>query len=161
VYKKGRFTSEQLAESGLTFSRMVEEIPIVVRKSKLLESMVGRMKKEEYGVTDMVGVGVVVEGIVERIEMYRNEEQNVGYVQRQIARERGRAEAYVQKRKEENALRVSQGLVPLPEEDVSRMFKIPSEPSRLEGMMLLSQVEGMACGMAGLDMVKLYGNNVH
>lgn len=141
-------------------SRMVEELPVVVRKSKLLETLLGQMKVREYGVTDMKRGGEVVEGIVERVEMYRSEEQNVGYVLRQIARERGRAEAYVGKRKEENALRVSQGLVPLPEEDVSRMFKIPSEPSRLESALLLSQLEGMAGQMAGLDMVKLYANNV-
>jgi len=164
VYKKGRFTSEQLAESGLTITRMVDEIPIVVRTSPLLGRVLEGMKEGGYEVTELAGGEGVVEEIVERVEMYRNEEQNVGYVTRQIARERGRAEAYVQKRKEENAHRVSQGLAPLPEEDVSRMFKIPSEPSRLESVLLLSQLDGitgrMASGGAGLDMVKLYANNV-
>lgn len=149
-----------LAESGLTFSRLVEEIPIVVRKTELLETLLERMKRGEYGVTDIRGSGEVVEEIIERMEMYRNEEQNVGYVLRQIGRERGKAEAYVQKRKEENALRVSQGLAPLPEEDVSRMFKIPNEPSRLESGLLLSQLDGMGGQMSGLDTVKLYANNV-
>jgi len=165
VYKKGRFTSEQLGESGLTISRMVEEVPMVVRTSPLLERVLGGMKQGGYEVTEMAGGEGVVEEIVERVEMYRNEEQNVGYVTRQIARERGRAEAYVQKRKEENALRVSQGLAPLPEEDVSRLFKIPSEPNRLEGVLLLSQLDGMAGQMAsagaGLDMAKLYANHVY
>jgi translation initiation factor 3 subunit H len=149
---------------------MVEEIPIVVRTSPLLGRLLGGMEVDRgrYAVTEMAGGGEIVEEIIEKVEMYRNEEQNVGYVLRQIGRERGRAEAYLQKRKEESALRVSQGLPPLPEEDVSRMFKIPNEPSRLENVVLLAQLDGMAGELAGsgagagsgLDMVKLYGNYV-
>jgi translation initiation factor 3 subunit H len=148
----------------LTFSHLVEEIPVIVRKTRLLETLLGGMKESEFEVTDMKGHGGVVEEIVERVEMYRSEEQNVGYVHRQIARERGRAEAYVQKRKEENAMRVSQGLAPLPEEDVSRMFKIPNEPSRMESVLLLSQLDGMGEQMGGegygMDGLKLYVNKV-
>ncbi|KAI9508784.1 hypothetical protein F5148DRAFT_1192638 [Russula earlei] len=100
-----------------------------------------------------------LENIVEAIDNYKTEEGNLAYHIRQIAREKARAEAYSAKRREENANRVAQGLVPLPEEDVSRLFKTPPEPSRLESMLLLGQVDAYAKtleGTSGLSLVKMY-----
>ena len=65
-----------------------------------------------------------MELIVEALDNYKTEEGNLAYLQRQIAREKAKADAYVAKRKEENATRTAAGLAPLPEEDVSRLFKI-------------------------------------
>ena len=89
-----------------------------------------------------------LEQITEAIDSYRTEEGNLAYLSRQIARERAKADNYVAKRKEENASRVAQGLAPLPEEDVSRLFKIPVEPSRLESVLLLGQVDAYAKNLA-------------
>ena len=100
-----------------------------------------------------------LEHVVEAIDNYKTEEGNLAYHVRQIAREKARAEAYVSKKREETANRVAQGLAPLPEEDVSRLFKIPAEPSRLESMLLLGQVDAYAKtleGTSGLSLVKMY-----
>jgi translation initiation factor 3 subunit H len=85
-----------------------------------------------------------LEQVVDGLDSYRTEENNVAYLTRQIAREKTRADAYVTGRKEENVRRVAQGLPPLPEEDVSRLFKIPPEPNRLESMLLLGQIDASA-----------------
>jgi translation initiation factor 3 subunit H len=85
-----------------------------------------------------------LEQVVEGLDSYRTEENNVAYLTRQIAREKTRADAYITGRKEENVRRVAQGLPPLPEEDVSRLFKIPPEPNRLESMLLLGQIDASA-----------------
>ena len=85
-----------------------------------------------------------MDSLLDTLEAHRTEENNVAFHARQIAREKLRAEQYIQKRKEENATRVAQGLAPLPEEDVSRLFKIPAEPSRLETTLLLGQVDAYA-----------------
>jgi len=76
------------------------------------------------------------------------EESNLAYLSRQIAREKLKAEQYVTKRKEENATRIAQGLAPLPEENINRLFKIPPEPSRLESMLLLGQIDGFSKSLA-------------
>lgn len=106
------------------------------------------------------GVTRNLESIIETVDAYRTEEGNLAYLLRQIAREKARADNYVAKRKEENVARVAQGLVPLPEEDVGRLFKIPSEPSRLECMLLLGRMDAYAKsleGTAGAGLVKMYG----
>jgi translation initiation factor 3 subunit H len=105
-----------------------------------------------------------LEQIVEAIDNYRTEEGNVSYLTRQIIREKAKAENYIAKRKEENQARVAQGLVPLPEEDVSRLFKIPPEPSRLESLLLLGQIDALGKSLeatAGTGLVKMYGVQPH
>ncbi|KZS96137.1 hypothetical protein SISNIDRAFT_473518 [Sistotremastrum niveocremeum HHB9708] len=173
VQRKGKFNSQNLVEHGLTFSSVFEEIPVEVRKSALLNAFLGGLKEarlepdfsprsalgvkevrtlgSKYGVLDLNGPGQVnrnLEQVIERLDEYKTEEGNVAYLTRQSAREKARAELYVQKRKEENAARVAQGLAPLPEEDVSRLFKIPGEPSRLESMLLLGQIDGYTRSLA-------------
>lgn len=100
-----------------------------------------------------------LEQMLEAADASRTEEGNLAYLQRQIARERSKADAYTQKRREENTLRVQQGLAPLPEQDVSRMFKVPAEPSRLESMLLLGQVDAHAKALeatASIGLAKMY-----
>jgi translation initiation factor 3 subunit H len=54
---------------------------------------------------------------------------------------------------------VAQGLAPLPEEDINRLFKVPPEPSRLESMLFLGQIDSYAKsleGSASAGLVKMY-----
>ena len=105
-----------------------------------------------------------LEHIIEAVDNYKTEEGNLAYLQRQIAREKARAEAYVGKRKEENAARAAQGLAPLPEEDVSRLFKIPPEPSRLESLLLLGRIDAYAKSLgetSSTGLVKMYAAKVN
>ena len=114
-----------------------------------------------FSVLNLGGAGTArgLEQIVEAMDAYKTEKGNLGYLQRQIAREKAKAEAYVAKRKEENAARVAQGLAPFPEEDVSRLFKIPPEPSRLESMLLLGRIGAYAKSVeetSSAGLVKMY-----
>jgi len=146
-------------------------VPLKVRANPLLSSFLGVLTESSKsplydGTPDMASEATLppsfsalefgstgltrnVEQIVEAIDNYRTEEGNIAYVTRQIARERARADTYVAKRKEENQARVAQGLAPLPEEDVTRLFKIPGEPSRLESMLMLGQIDAYSRSLAG------------
>jgi translation initiation factor 3 subunit H len=157
----------------------LEEIPLKIRTNPLLSSFLSTLTsaREEGGAGDSAATTLRpsflplelgtsgqlmtrnLESIIETVDAYRTEESNVNYVLRQIQREKTRAESYVAKRKEENSARVAQGLTPLPEEDVTRLFKVPAEPSRLDWMLLLGQMEGYAKsleGMAGSGLVRMY-----
>lgn len=170
-----------LISHRLTFSSIVEEVPLRVRTNALVSSFLetlgsssatatdanpssassGVALPPSFSVLNLGGGGATrnLEQIVEAMDAYKTEEGNLGYLQRQIAREKSKAEAYVTKRKEENAMRVSQGLAPLPEEDVSRLFKIPPEPSRLESMLLLGRIGAYAKSLeetSSAGLVKMY-----
>jgi translation initiation factor 3 subunit H len=171
-----------LVSHRLTFSSILEEVPLKVRTNPLLSSFLGALTEPvsspvvfgssetptgialsaSFSHLDLGTTGLArnLEQIIEAVDSHRTEEGNLAYLSRQIARERARADAYVSKRKEENGVRVAQGLAPLPEEDVNRLFKIPSEPSRLESMLLLGQIDAYAKsleGAASTGLVKMYG----
>lgn len=152
-------------------------MPLKIRTNPLLSSFLGTLAESDstapestgasaleptFSVLDLGTAGLTrnLEQIVESVEAYRTEEGNLSYMSRQIARERAKADAYVAKRKEENQARIGQGLAPLPEEDVARLFKIPPEPSRLESLLLLGQIDAYGKsleGTASTGLVKMYG----
>jgi translation initiation factor 3 subunit H len=168
----------------LTFSSILEEVPLKIRTNALLRAFLGSLAESHtaaglsgatvgssaaglepsFSVLDLGTAGVTrnLEQIVEAVDNYRTEEGNLSYLSRQIARERAKAENYVMKRKEENQARVAQGLAPLPEDDVSRLFKIPPEPSRLESLLLLGQIDAYSKSLAvtaSTGLVKMYAVN--
>ena len=170
-----------MANHKLTFSSILEELPLKIRTNPLSSAFLTALSEPRptsltqplhpdahyaslsplYSTLDFGNPTLTknLENVVEAIDNYKTEEGNLAYHIRQIAREKARAEAYVAKRREDNANRVAQGLAPLPEEDVSRLFKIPPEPSRLESMLLLGQVDAYAKtleGTSGLSLVKMY-----
>lgn len=180
-----------LIQHRLTFSSILEEIPVVIRTNALMNALIGTFTEaSQEPSVDPAGsvvptlavppsslqrsfsgldvetpnyISLNLERIVEGLDDYKNEENNVNYLLRQITREKARADAYVSKRREENAARVAAGLAPLPEEDVSRLFKIPAEPSRLESMVLLGQLDShakMLENLASNQLVKTFAARV-
>lgn len=181
AYRRNNFSSESLASHRLTFASIVEEIPIRIRTNPLLKSFLETLSAPattnpgldpssatssvpippSFSSLDLGNASVSrnLEQIIEGLDQYKTEEGNLAYLQRQIAREKARAEAHVTKRKEENASRVAQGLAPLPEEDVSRLFKIPAEPSRMESMLYLGRIDAHAKSLeetSSTGLVKMY-----
>lgn len=170
-----------LISHRLTFSSILEEIPIKIRTNPLLGAFLETLTTPIPASTDLKPSSAVssaalspsfsvlnlgtsniarnLEQVVEALDAYKTEEGNLAYNLRQIAREKAKADTYVQRRKEENATRVAQGLAPLPEEDVSRLFKIPPEPSRLESMLLLGRIDAYAKTLeetSSTGLVKMY-----
>ncbi|KAI0734536.1 hypothetical protein C8Q72DRAFT_806671 [Fomitopsis betulina] len=180
--KRNNFSSSSLIDHRLTFSSILEELPVRIRTNSLMGSFLQTLTEPSTpSVADghpsaaassaalppsfsslnlgTANVSRNLEHIIEALDAYKTEEGNLAYLHRQIAREKQKADAYVGKRKEENVARVAQGLAPLPEEDVSRLFKIPAEPSRLESMLLLGRIDAYSKALAetsSTGLVKMY-----
>ncbi|KAJ7837514.1 translation initiation factor 3 subunit 3 [Mycena olivaceomarginata] len=175
AYKKSNFSTSSLVNHRLTFSSILEEIPLQGLswdlspnrhppsfRTQTPETARTHPIPPSFSALDLGTTGLTknLEQIIEAVDNYRTEEGNLAYLSRQIARERSRADMYVAKRKEENAARVAQDLAPLPEEDVARLFKIPAEPSRLESMLLLGQIDAYGKSLestASSGLIKMYG----
>lgn len=79
--------------------------------------------------------------LLDSIETHHTELNNHQYYQRSLAREQTKITAWQTKRKAENAARAASKQLPLPEDEWQRLFKLPTEPSRLEIMLNSRQVE--------------------
>lgn len=82
--------------------------------------------------------------LLESIETHHTELNNYQYYQRQLGREQAKITAWQQKRKAENASRVLTKQTPLPEDEWTKLFKLPQEPNRLEVLLNSRQVEQYA-----------------
>lgn len=82
--------------------------------------------------------------LLESIESHHTELNNYQYYQRQLGREQAKITAWQQKRKAENATRALTKQPALPEDEWSRLFRLPQEPNRLEVLLNSRQVEQYA-----------------
>ena len=173
AYRKGKFSAQHLIEHRLTFSNVLIEIPVHVRNTALMDAMLSTLTTENvpesriaprtskellthpidmHVAPDNMDLNLALEPVLvstlestlDAAEAYASESGNVGYQARQIAREKARADAFLTRRKAENATRESAGLAPLPLDEVNKLFKIPAEPNRLESLLLLNQLDSAA-----------------
>jgi translation initiation factor 3 subunit H len=94
--------------------------------------------------------------LLDSIETHHTELNNHQYYQRSLGREQAKIKTWQEKRKNENAARVAAKQTPLPEDEWQRLFKLPTEPSRLEILLNSRQVEqysrqvdGFTAGISG------------
>jgi translation initiation factor 3 subunit H len=84
------------------------------------------------------------DNLLDSVETHHVESNNFSYYQRAMAREQAKIQQWQAKRKAENAARALSKQPPLPEDEYLRLFKLPTEPSRLESMLNSRQVEQYA-----------------
>ena len=89
--------------------------------------------------------------LLDSIESHHTENNNYQFYQRSLAREQAKITQWQQKRKAENAQRVITKQTPLPEDEWQRLFKLPTEPSRLETLLNSRQVEQYARQVDGFS----------
>ena len=79
--------------------------------------------------------------LLDALDSHTTDGNNASYHQRSLAREQVKIAAWQAKRKAENAARVAAKQEPLPEDEWTRLFKLPTEPGRLDGLLIGRQVE--------------------
>ncbi|KAG6085939.1 Eukaryotic translation initiation factor 3 subunit H [Claviceps sp. LM220 group G6] len=170
IYKEGKFTTEILQKSKLTFRNILAELPITVHNSHLLTTFLHQMpaspptgeisppnsisdikrdaiKAPLHPSIDNLDLAIdpflekTCDLLLESIDAHYTDLNNFQFYQRQVTREQAKISQWQTKRKAENAQRVVAKQPPLPEDEWQRLFKMPQEPSRLEGMLNAKQVE--------------------
>jgi translation initiation factor 3 subunit H len=158
-----------LQKSKLTFKDILAEIPINIHNSHLLTSFLHQIPaapqaefEEPTSLADLqrnpikpplnpsletldLSIDPYLEKtcdlLLESIESHYTDLNNFQFYQRQLGREQAKISQWQAKRKAENAQRAVAKQAPLPEDEWQRLFKLPQEPSRLEGMLNAKQVE--------------------
>jgi translation initiation factor 3 subunit H len=159
-----------MQKTKLTYKDILVELPIIVHNSHLLTSFLHQLPTPvpegelEFPASladltrdtpqiplypNLESLDLSIDPYLERtcdmlldsIETHYTELNNFQYYQRQLAREQAKIAAWKTKRVAENATRATQKLAPLPEDEWERLFKLPAEPSRLEGMLNARQVD--------------------
>lgn len=170
AYKEGKFTTESLKASKLTFKDILAELPVEIHNTHLLTSFLHQLpglpqqdkieppnslsdlredpiKQQLHPSVENLDLSIdpflekTCDLLLESIESHYTDLNNFQFYQRQLGREQAKIAQWQTKRKAENAARAAAKQTPLPEDEWQRLFKLPQEPSRLEGMLNAKQVE--------------------
>lgn len=148
MYKDEEFSAEKLAKSGLSFEAMFEEIPLVIRNSSLVNSLLCEIEVlSPHTQTDnflSLSTGSYLEKNVRLLmatvdELCQDANKFNNHL-RNVARQQQQKEAFIQRRQLENSQRQNRGDPPLQDEDLSKIFKPLQSPSRLDYLLLSQQV---------------------
>ncbi|KAM7451921.1 Eukaryotic translation initiation factor3 subunit H [Porites harrisoni] len=148
MYKEAEFNAEKLAKSGLSFEAMFEEIPLVIRNSSLVNTLLCEIEVlSPHTQTDeflSLSTGSYLEKnvrlLMEGVDELCQDANKFNNHLRNVARQQQQKEAYTQRRQAENASRQHRGEAPLPDDDLNKMFKPLQSPSRLDYLLLSQQV---------------------
>ncbi|CAB4263602.1 unnamed protein product [Prunus armeniaca] len=169
LYRTNNFTGEKLREKNLSWVDIFEEIPIKVSNSALISAFMTELEADTPVVQcdyDRLQLSTSpflernMEFLIECMYDLSMEQQKFQYYYRNLSRQQGQQQAWLQKRRAENMARKATGEEPLPEEDPSNpVFKPLPEPSRLDSFLITNQISNYCNqinGVAGQSFSRLY-----
>ncbi|KAK9370775.1 hypothetical protein V1509DRAFT_644810 [Lipomyces kononenkoae] len=159
----GKFSSEAVVKNNLTYLDILEELPISIKNSHLGTALLHHLDSPTFtrkdDPTSFVSTSALapnfdsldlsidpyleknVEFLLESVDDYYAEQGTFNYFQRQLAREQSKIQQWIQKTRSENALRERANLPTVSEEDWQKHFKLPTEPSRLDNLLISAQID--------------------
>ncbi|KAF3822712.1 hypothetical protein GH733_008086 [Mirounga leonina] len=129
VCKEKDFSPEALKKGNITFEHMFEEVPIVIKNSHLINVLMWELEKksavadkhELLSLASSNHLGKNLQLLMDRVDEMSQD-------------------IYQQRRQQENMQRQSRGEPPLPEEDLSKLFKPPQPPARMDSLLIAGQI---------------------
>ncbi|KAK9457506.1 hypothetical protein V1511DRAFT_493809 [Dipodascopsis uninucleata] len=162
----GKFNSESVVKNNLTYLDILQELPISIKNSHLatvllqqLDSPTFAKKGDPSSIVpsstlspnfDSLELSIDpyleknVELLLESVDEYYAEQGTFNYFQRQLAREQAKIQQWIQKTRSENALREKSKLPLVSEDDWQKHYKLPTEPSRLDNLLISAQIDQYA-----------------
>jgi len=143
------FTPESLAKHGLMPSNLFEEVPVIIKNSNLASILLCEIE-HIANITDKdsflsLATGSYLEKSVQLLmegadELCQDAQRLLNF-QRNNSRQVQQIDAYKAKRAAENEQRIKRGEQPLPDEDLSKIFRSIVPPSRLDNVLVNSQID--------------------
>ncbi|KAG0572608.1 hypothetical protein KC19_VG109900 [Ceratodon purpureus] len=160
LYRTQNFTGEKLREKNLSWKNIFEEIPVKVSNSALVSSLMNELEPETPATQcdfDRLVLSTNpfmeqnLEFLIECMDDLSMEQQKFQYYYRNLSRQQAQQQAWLQKRRTENAARRVSGEEPLPEEEPNNaVFKTLLEPSRLDSYLINNQISNYCGQVNGL-----------
>merc|ERR1719228_25160 len=166
-YKENDFSPENMAAHNINFDNLFEEIPIVLRNSHLVNTLLCELaektrKQQKFSSLDLGTSSMLEKNMrqlmecVDDVAMDTNKYLNF---QRNNFRQQQAKQQYIAKREQDNLQRKTRGEAPLPEEDLNKLFKPLPAPQRLDCTLVAGQMDNyckQVCEFASQSLGKLF-----
>uniref|UniRef100_A0A8C4I8Y1 Eukaryotic translation initiation factor 3 subunit H n=1 Tax=Dicentrarchus labrax TaxID=13489 RepID=A0A8C4I8Y1_DICLA len=137
-----------LKKANIGFEHMFEEVPIVIRNSHLINSLMWELeekstvadKHELLNLSSSNHLEKSLQLLMDRVDDMSQDIVKYNTYSRNLSKQQQQKHQYLQRRQQENAQRQSRGEPPLPEEDITKMFKPPQPPPRMDTLLIAGQI---------------------
>lgn len=147
LQKKKDFSPESIKELKLTHENFLEELPVIIKNSHLVNSLLCEIQdmtpsSKKYNFLDLATSNVLeknIRSLIENVDELTGETTKFLNYHKQLQKQNHAKQLYLQKREAENSARRARGEAPLPEEDINKIYKPIPPLSRLETLLISSQ----------------------
>uniref|UniRef100_A0A671KU92 Eukaryotic translation initiation factor 3 subunit H n=1 Tax=Sinocyclocheilus anshuiensis TaxID=1608454 RepID=A0A671KU92_9TELE len=148
ICKEKGFSADGLKKASVGFENMFEEVPIVIKNSHLISVLLWELedkstaadKHELLNLSSSTHLEKSLQMLMDRVDDMSQDIVKYNNYCRSLSKQQQQKHQYIQRRQQENAQRQSRGEPPLPEEDLSKMFKPPQLPPRMDTLLIASQI---------------------
>lgn len=148
LYKDNDFGADTIKTHHLSFESLYQEIRLVIHNSHLVNALLCELSEmvAPYEGSQYLDLGTAsvlekhLRSLTDNVDELLQDTNKFNIYQRQVVKQQQEKQKYVQKRNLENNARQARGEAPLPDEDVTKVFKPIPVPPRLEPMVLSAQI---------------------
>ncbi|XP_017310338.1 eukaryotic translation initiation factor 3 subunit H-B [Ictalurus punctatus] len=148
ICKEKDFSAEGLKKASVGYENMFEEVPIVIKNSHLINVLLWELedkstvveKHELLSLSSSSHLEKSLQMLMDRVDDMCQDINKYNNFSRSLSKQQQQKHQYVQRRQQENAQRQSRGEPPLPEEDLTKLFKPPQPPPRMDSLLIAGQI---------------------
>jgi len=153
MFKEGDFTPDAVKDLHISYETMFTQVPIVIKNSHLMNALMLEMQESltlDVGGTQFLDLGTAhtleteLRAMMDAVDELNQESIKFNKHQNMVLKQYQEKTRWIQKRQLENQARSTRGEEPLPDEDLTKMFKIPMAPSRLNPLILSGTISHTA-----------------
>merc|ERR1712088_155553 len=139
MFKEGDFTPDAVKDLHISYETMFTQVPIVIKNSHLMNALLLEMQESltlDVGGTQFLDLGTAhtleteLRAMMDAVDELNQESIKFNKHQNMVLKQ--------------NQERSPRGEEPLPDEDLTKMFKIPMAPSRLNPLILSGTISHTA-----------------
>ena len=145
MFKDNDFSPDSIKDLHISFETMFSQVPIVVKNSHLMNALLLDIQDQlprSAGGNQYLDLGTAttletqLRSMMDSVDELNQESIKFNKHQNLMLKQFQEKTRFVQKRQLENQARTARGEDPLPEEDISKLFKNVPAPSRLNPLIL-------------------------
>ncbi|KAF4074109.1 hypothetical protein AMELA_G00250960, partial [Ameiurus melas] len=148
ICKEKDFSAEGLKKASVGYENMFEEVPIVIKNSHLINVLLWELedkstvveKHELLSLSSSSHLEKSLQMLMDRVDDMCQDINKYNNFSRSLSKQQQQKHQYVQRRQQENTQRQSRGEPPLPEEDLTKLFKPPQPPPRMDSLLIAGQI---------------------
>ncbi|CAI5758310.1 unnamed protein product [Candida verbasci] len=148
TYQDGKWKSKDLENNKISYINIFSELNLVISNQKLVDlylSSINKPIQENFENLNLLSnqnsTFQLLDSLNSQIDSFNYDQNNFNYYQRQYQKENSKIQQWKQQRKLENLERQKKGEKELDTEEWKQIFKLPSEPSRLNNLLCSQSID--------------------